>query len=37
MTIEGILLSNKNGRLLFYRNYGDIAHSLFEDFAFSLP
>lgn len=37
MTIKGVLLSNKEGRLIFYRNYSDISHSLFEDFAFSLP
>lgn len=37
MTIKGVLISNKEGRLIFYRNYSDIAHTLFEDFAFSLP
>lgn len=37
MTIKGVLLSSKEGRLIFYRNYSDIQHSLFEDFAFSLP
>lgn len=37
MAIKGVLLSTKEGKLLFYRNYSKIAHSLFEDFAFSLP
>ena len=37
MAIKGVLLSTKEGKLLFYRNYSKIGHSLFEDFAFSLP
>jgi hypothetical protein len=37
MAIKGVLLSTKEGKLLFYRNYSQMEHSLFEDFAFSLP
>ena len=37
MGIEGVLLSTNEGKLLFYWNYSKISHSLFEEFAFSLP
>ena len=37
MTIEGVLISNKEGKLIFYRSYSKISHNLFEDFAYSLP
>ena len=37
MAIEGILMCTQKGKLLFYRSYSMINHSLFEDFAFSLP
>ena len=37
MSIQAVMVSNPKGKLLFYRNYGSVAHNLFEDLAFSLP
>lgn len=37
MGVEGVFICTKEGRLVFYRDYGAVPHSLFEDLAFALP
>jgi hypothetical protein len=37
MSIQAVMISTPQGKLIFYRNYAAIHQSLFEDFAFSLP
>ena len=36
MTILGVMISNKEGALIFYRNYSELGHVDFEDFAYQL-
>jgi hypothetical protein len=36
MTIKGVMLSDKEGSLVFYRNYSKLGHTDFEDLAYQL-
>lgn len=36
MTIKGVMLSDKEGSLIFYRNYSALGHTDFEDLAYQL-
>ena len=36
MTIKGVMLSDKEGNLIFYRNYSHLGHTDFEDLAYQL-
>lgn len=36
MTIKGVMLSDKEGNLVFYRNYSSLGHTDFEDLAYQL-
>lgn len=36
MTIKGVMLSDKEGNLIFYRNYSALKHTDFEDLAYQL-
>jgi hypothetical protein len=36
MTIKGVMLSDKEGNLIFYRNYSQLGHTDFEDLAYQL-
>ena len=36
MTIKGVMLSDKEGNLIFYRNYSALGHTDFEDLAYQL-
>ena len=36
MTIKGVMLSDKEGNLIFYRNYSSLGHTDFEDLAYQL-
>jgi hypothetical protein len=36
MTIKGVMLSDKEGNLIFYRNYSELGHTDFEDLAYQL-
>lgn len=37
MGVEGVFICSSEGRLVYYRCYGSIPHTLFEDFAYALP
>lgn len=36
MTIKGVMISNQQGQLIFYRNYSELNHVDFEDLAYQL-